>query len=387
MSDKRPLLTVQSIKFLEIKDKTYEVPDIPGLFLRIYPSGKKVWKMNKSVNGKRIVKTLGAYPKEVTIAQARQKVKEYAELSSPQNNLPTLENIYNGWIEVKKNRIVRWKNIESRFQRVILPSLGKLLWKDITPLMMINTIKQNTPEKYNYSTIAGEVFNLETYAVNMGFTDQLKFRTLSSALPSYNSQHLKSIPPSELTNFLKILFNSSFGYNRDIKLNFIFLLFCTLLRNHALAALKWEYIDFKNQTITIPAEIMKARREHIIPITKQISIVLNKLEHNSDYVFNTSPNKQFKFKNLTNKIREIFKQASSSNYNIVPHGVRSVGRTWMGDNGIDFEVAENCLAHKVGNSVVQAYYRTTLLDKRRVALQKWNDYVEKCFKDAGFCIE
>ena len=102
MSDKRPLLTVQSIKFLEIKDKTYEVPDIPGLFLRIYPSGKKVWKMNKSVNGKRIVKTLGAYPKEVTIAQARQKVKEYAELSSPQNNLPTLENIYNGWIEEKK---------------------------------------------------------------------------------------------------------------------------------------------------------------------------------------------------------------------------------------------------------------------------------------------
>lgn len=51
----------------------------------------------------------------------------------------------------------------------------------------------------------------------------------------------------------------------------------------------------------------------------------------------------------------------------------------MAENDIDFEVAENCLAHKVGNAVVQAYNRTTLLEKRRVAMQKWDDYVEKCF--------
>lgn len=381
MKTKRPLLTVQSIKFLEIKDKTYEVPDIPGLFLRIYPSGKKVWKMNKSVNGERIVKTLGAYLKDLSIAEARQKVKEYAEQYSTENNLPTFENVYKNWIEVKKNRIRNWKQTASRFQRILLPTLGKELWKDITPLMVVNAIKHNTPAKYNYSIIAGEVVNLETYAINMGIVDQIKFRALKKALPTYENKHQASISPDYLSVFLKDLINVSIKYEREMKHYFIFFLFCTLLRIRSQTYLKWEYIDFKNQVITIPASQMKTRCEHTIPITTQMSKVLNALEHTSDYVFSPNP------KSLILKIELIFKEASEKTYKVVPHGVRAIGRTWMGENGIDFEVAENCLAHKVGNSVVQAYYRTTLLEKRRVAMQKWNDYVEKCFKDVGFCLE
>lgn len=381
MKTKHSLLTVQSIKFLEIKDKTYEVPDIPGLFLRIYPSGKKVWKMNKSINGERIVKTLGAYPKDLSIAEARQKVKEYAEQSSAKNSLSTFENVYKNWIEIKKNRVRNWKQIASRFQRVLLPSLGKELWKDITPLMMVNTIKQNTPAKYNYSIIAGEVVNLETYAINMGIVDQLKFRALKKALPTYENKHHASISPDCLPTFLKDLIELPIKYERKMKHYFVFFLFCTLLRIRSQAYLKWEYIDFKNQVITIPANLMKTKREHTIPITTQMNKVLNALEHTSEYVFTSNP------RSLVLRIELLFEKVSEKTYKVVPHGVRAIGRTWMGENEIDFEVAENCLAHKVGNSVVQAYYRTTLLEKRRVAMQKWNDYVEKCFKDAGFCIE
>ena len=57
------------------------------------------------------------------------------------------------------------------------------------------------------------------------------------------------------------------------------------------------------------------------------------------------------------------------------HGFRSAMRTWMGDNGVEFELAEQCLAHAVGNGVVQAYQRSSLLERRRPVMQAWADFV------------
>ena len=122
---KRPLLTVQSIKFLPVKDKTYEVPDVPGLFLRIHPSGKKVWKMNKSINGKRIVKTLGSYPKEMSIAQARETVRSYVEDPTKAEEY-TFGSIFNDWLLIKKGETVSWKDTSSRFERFILPDINTI---------------------------------------------------------------------------------------------------------------------------------------------------------------------------------------------------------------------------------------------------------------------
>jgi hypothetical protein len=63
---------------------------------------------------------------------------------------------------------------------------------------------------------------------------------------------------------------------------------------------------------------------------------------------------------------------------LVPHGIRSIGRTWMAENSVEFEVSEHCLAHAHRDAVVAAYNRTTLLEKRKVVMQQWCDYVESC---------
>jgi integrase len=57
------------------------------------------------------------------------------------------------------------------------------------------------------------------------------------------------------------------------------------------------------------------------------------------------------------------------------HGMRSAARSWMADQGIAFELAEACLAHAVGNAVVQAYQRSQLTERRRPLMQSWSDYV------------
>ena len=65
---------------------------------------------------------------------------------------------------------------------------------------------------------------------------------------------------------------------------------------------------------------------------------------------------------------------------LVPHGIRSIGRTWMAEERIDHDIAEMCLAHRVGTSVELAYNRTDFLELRRNAMQRWCDYVELCLK-------
>ncbi len=57
------------------------------------------------------------------------------------------------------------------------------------------------------------------------------------------------------------------------------------------------------------------------------------------------------------------------------HGMRSAARSWMADNGVEFELAEQCLAHAVGNSVVQAYQRSSMIERRRPVMQRWADFL------------
>lgn len=382
---KKPLLTVQSIKFLPVKDKTYEVSDVPGLFLRIHPSGKKVWKLNKSINGKRVVKTLGSYPKEMSLAQAREAVRAYVEDPTKSEDY-TLGSIFNDWLTLKKNTVSSWKDTNSRFERFLLPYLGKTLWNDLTPVLLLKTLKRSTISNCVAKRIAQEIGNIEKYALNMGYTDRVRFQFLSNNFPTQRTQHRHCTQPSELVQFFKnidTVIHSTFRrYNHWYLVQ---MLFYTLLRVGEVSALKWEYINQDKKIITIPAEIMKTRVEHIVPITTQIDELLGKLDHINEYIFQHrkpgNPNPKARGGNLV--LDDLFKKASINDLVMVPHGVRATGRIWMSENNIPFEVAENCLSHKVGSAITQAYNRTTLLEQRRVAMQKWNDFVEKCLKEAG----
>lgn len=382
---KKPLLTVQSIKFLPVKDKTYEVSDVPGLFLRIHPSGKKVWKLNKSINGKRVVKTLGSYPKEMSLAQAREAVRAYVEDPTKSEDY-TLGSIFNDWLTLKKNTVSSWKDTNSRFERFLLPYLGKTLWNDLTPVLLLKTLKRSTISNCVAKRIAQEIGNIEKYALNMGYTDRVRFQFLSNNFPTQRTQHRHCTQPSELVQFFKnidTVIHSTFRrYNHWYLVQ---MLFYTLLRVGEVSALKWEYINQDKKIITIPAEIMKTRVEHIVPITTQIDELLGKLDHINEYIFQHrkpgNPNPKARGGNLV--LDDLFKKASINDLVMVPHGVRATGRIWMSENNVPFEVAENCLSHKVGSAITQAYNRTTLLEQRRVAMQKWNDFVENCLKEAG----
>lgn len=153
--------------------------------------------------------------------------------------------------------------------------------------------------------------------------------------------------------------------------------FYTLLRPGEYTKLKWKWI--KEDVIYVPAEIMKMKRPHRVPISSQLKMLLDHRVKVSEYVL-------FSPRNLNRHILpdtiEKFLRTHGFRGVLVPHGIRSIGRTWMTEHRVPFDVAEQCLAHSVGSHTVQAYDRSDLLEARKKVMQYWCDYLSKCISDS-----
>lgn len=166
----------------------------------------------------------------------------------------------------------------------------------------------------------------------------------------------------------------------SIKVKLIFLLsLFTLLRPGEIVKLKRSWI--RNDVLVIPSEEMKNKKEFRIPLNPIIIIKLleiikkNNKHKRSNYLFTgTKNNKHLCSQYLTNYLRS---RKEFRGY-LVPHEIRSIGRTWMADNKVSFEVAEACLSHTTENNVSRAYQRSDYLEPRKEVLLEWNKYILSC---------
>ena len=140
--------------------------------------------------------------------------------------------------------------------------------------------------------------------------------------------------------------------------------------------------------ITIPAESMKKRRQHRVPLSSLMKKLLDREKQ-----FSPHPRNKFVFAGRKSN-GHINKQALAKYMlqtdlggQIVPHGFRSMARCWMADNGVSFEIAESCLSHVAGDKVYRAYQRSDFLESRRMVMEKWSSYVLFCAASAGLLDE
>ena len=116
---------------------------------------------------------------------------------------------------------------------------------------------------------------------------------------------------------------------------------------------------------------MKMDREHTVPLSDQAMAILRR-QHDergsNPHVFPGRPMSGLSNMSLAMLMRRLKIDATV-------HGFRASARSWMADQGVQFEVAEAALAHTVGNAVVAAYQRSSMLDLRRPVLQRWADYI------------
>lgn len=369
------MLSQLQVKNAKPKEKTYQLNDGAGLLLRITPNGKKSWIINKSVKGNRISKKIGSYP-EMSIKDARDVLASLIHTVEPSCTEKSFESVFGEWLDVKKSKIKNWKDIQERFELYILPSFAKREISSIAPFELINVLKSKLLSRGKLETIkriCGPLKEIEVFALNYGYIDALKWQGIQSVFPSAkaNAVNRPSIPWQELPQALKEIQINALKARGMMSV--ITIAFYTLLRPNEYCSLQWDWIDFENDIINVPADIMKMKKAFRVPLSSQLKSFLNTLPKISKYVL-CSP--EGTHKPFTINAMSLFLRRHGFKDRLVPHGIRSIGRTWMHDNDIPFDVAEKCLAHSIGTSTQLAYDRSDLLDKRRDAMQVWCDYVE-----------
>lgn len=363
------------VEKLKPENKRYSISLGNGLTVRVMPSGKISWVVRIPFANRVKDITIGHYPemnKRQAIHQARLERKKY-ELKPPKGY--TFKDAFMLWCNLKRGDIVSYKNERLRIEKYLIKPLGSHQIDEITAPMIVKLMQPL--DKFNKrSTLkrclmrVREIFNL---AVCAGYISHNPMLGLSKLFKAPKVTPRASVDWRRLAEIL----NKVALFPNQQKLIFLFSL-STLLRPGEVVKIKWSWID--EDKLIIPAEEMKKRREHRVPLS-DLSLSLLKLikesskHKRSAYLFTgTKSNKHVCSQYLTNFLRtqEEFKDT------LVPHGIRSIGRTWMADQEISYEVAEACLSHVSGDTVSRAYQRSDYFETRKDVMQRWNSYILSC---------
>jgi integrase len=179
--------------------------------------------------------------------------------------------------------------------------------------------------------------------------------------------HLKAMPFADVPAFITRL-----RQHEGISARALEFAVLTATRSNETRSARWEEVDLKAKVWTIPGERMKMGKEHRVPLSERAIAILNEMKAHGEegYIFpGTKKGKPLSDMSLVAVMRRMAVDA-------VPHGFRSSFRDWCGEC-TDFprDVAEQALAHAVGDEVERAYRRGDALEKRRKLMEAWADYV------------
>ncbi len=395
-------LVDSEIKNAKPSNKAYTMTDGNGLFLFIDSNGSKLWRFvyYRPLTKKRAKMSLGKYP-IVTLSDARKLRDYYRKLLSQQidpqeyiqnqklielqDKQNTLFYIAEQW-KVKKSHEVKAKTIEKNWRRLelyLFPTLGNKAIKDITPLMVTNTM--NPVFKKGIIDTGLRVIRMlneiMVFAVNKGLIEFNKCTNVADSFIKVKSNHNPTIRPEELPEFFVALNDSNADLMVKLLIKFLLL---TMTRPNESTNAKWSEFDFKKCQWHIPAERMKMNEPFIIPLSSQAIKILEKLKPitgRSQYVFQSKiyPSKPMNSQTANATIKRIGYKGK-----LTSHGLRSIASTYLSEKFIDIniEVLEACLSHKGKNQVRNAYNRSTYLEQRKPLMDEWGNFIEDCFKKA-----
>ncbi len=356
-----------------------------GLYLDVKPSGAKSWAFIWKAGGKRREMGLGAYP-AVKLATARKLASNCREAVAEGRNPiaerqkeaePTFSECADKFLASMEGQ---WRNPKHRAQwRMTLTEYGKPLsaikvsevgTDDV--LRVLNPLWQSRPE--TASRLRGRIERVLDFAKAKGWRSgenpALWRGHLKSILPArqrLSRGHHAAMPYAQVPAFVERLRGLEAMSARALEF-----LILTAARSGEVLEATWDEIDFEAGLWTVPAARMKAGKEHRVPLSKPALAIVKALHelHISDYVFPGHA----KGKPLSNMaFAKLMERMKADAY--TPHGFRSVFRDWAGDaTSFPRDVAEQALAHRVGDATERAYRRADALDKRRKLMTAWADY-------------
>lgn len=384
-------LTDITIRKLKPQKKQQKLADGDGMFLLIHPNGGKYWRFKYRFAGKEKMLALGVYP-EVSLADARERrsdarkvlaagndpaeVKKEAKRLTILNSENTFEVIAREWHESRKRA---WTpkhaaQVLTRMEANLFPKLGNRPITDITAadlLAVARIIEERGAHDIAHRAMqtAGQVF---TYAIVTGKAERNPAADLRGALKPLKKEHHAHLTAKDLPDFLKAV--ESYDGHIQTKLALRFLLL-TFVRTTELRCATWKEIDFDKAEWRIPAERMKMRDPHIVPLSTQAIAVLRELQTLNSHWPNVFPgrSKPTSFMSQNTIIFAIYRMGYHSR--LTGHGIRGTASTILNENGFMPDVIERQLAHAERNGVRAAYNHAQYLPERRKMMQWWADYL------------
>lgn len=382
-------LTDTKINKSKPKEKPYKIFDGGGLYIEIYPTGSKLWRIKYSFLKKEKRISLGKYPL-ISLAKAREKRDEIKKLLSDNidpstyqkvdKDIITLDMIINEWLEIKKSRVADSTHNDSKRigEAHIKPILGEYPINKITRTMIADLIKSiDKKTAFNTAKKARHLLNQAfKYAMVKGL---IEFNPASdlSIITAYQgvTEHYKSIPFTELKTLLSSVQKST---SNIVTKAYIYLLCLTALRPTELRLSKWSEIEDDN--LSIPIERMKKRNTHITPLSKQALYVLDQIKPITGCY-------EFIFSSLNNPLKPMGRSTANfilnnSNYfgKHSPHGFRHLLSTELNNRGYNHDWIEKQLAHGDTDRIRGTYNHASYLDQRKIMMQEWADSIDFDFK-------
>lgn len=388
-------LSDRQLKTVKAKDKDYVLSDGEGLQLRVRSNGSMLWNFNyrEPVTKKRINMGLGTYP-ELSLANARKKVVEARELlaqgidpkvqrkadneAKRAETEHTLENVATAWFELKKHSVTPayaediWRSLTLH----VFPSLKATPLADITAPMIIKLLRP-IEAKGSLETVkrlSQRLNEIMAYGVNCGLIFANPLSGIRAAFKKPQKQNMAALRPEELPELMVEIANASI---KRITRCLIEWQLHTMTRPSEAATTRWADIDFEKRLWTIPAERMKKRRPHTIPLSDQTLALLETLKPHSghrEYVFPADRNPRT---HANSQTANMALKRMGFQDRLVSHGLRSMASTILNEHGWDPELIEVALAHVDKDEVRSAYNRADYIERRRPMMAWWSEYIQK----------
>ncbi|BAO29367.1 tyrosine-type recombinase/integrase [Sulfuritalea hydrogenivorans] len=391
------MLTELECKNAAPKDKPYRLFDGGGLYLEIVPTGAKYWRLKYRYGGKEKRLAIGVYP-TVTARQAREKAQEgkrtLSEGRDPSSERrahklvakvsaeSSFEAVAREWLR-RRTPTLTDKHVERVLARLVnnlFPWVGGKPIADISAPELLSALRR-VEERGAVHTAnrllqySGQIFR---YGIATGRCERDIAADLRGALTQEKEKHRAAITDPEGA---AALLRAIDGYHGSLiarcALRLAPLVF---VRPGELRHAEWAEIDLDRAEWNIPAEKMKMRLPHLVPLSLQSVAVLREihpLTGRGRYVFPSQRTAERPVSDNTINA-SLRRMGFDTREEMTAHGFRAMARTIL-DEVLGFrpDFIEHQLAHAVRDPNGRAYNRTAHLAERRKMMQAWADYLDR----------
>lgn len=374
-------------------EKDLTLHDGDGLFLIVKTSRKKLWRFRyqRPATKQRTMMGLGAFP-ALSLADARGLRADYltllangidpqiqAEVAEEQQQI-ALDSIFStvaaNWFQLKSKSVTPdyAKDIWRSLEKYVFPAIGNIPVQQIKARTLVEALEpiKARGALETVHRLVQRINEIMVYAINTGLIDANPASGIGMAFEKPKKQNMPTLRPEELPKLMRSLVMSNLSVPTRCLIEWQLL---TLVRPSEASGARWVEVDFDKNLWTIPAERMKAKREHIVPLSPQALEILEVMKPISAHREHVFPSRNDPKQPMNSQTANAALKRIGYGGKLVAHGLRAIASTAMNEAGLNSDVIEAALAHIEKNEVRRAYNRSTYLEKRKELMSWWGNFI------------